>query len=132
MCGFFVLVSVLIALNPNNLITSLMSLSWGTLAGCFLGPFLWGLFSKRTTKLAAWSSLVTGLGINLMNFFVHFTTPTMAGAISMIVSLIVVPLVSFVTPKLPQDFVEEAFSCYDAEVMVAHRMALSQDEDEIN
>ena len=132
LCGFFVLVSVLIALNPNNLITSLMSLSWGTLAGCFLGPFLWGLFSKRTTKLAAWSSLVTGLGINLMNFFVHFTTPTMAGAISMIVSLIVVPLVSFVTPKLPQDFVEEAFSCYEAEVMVAHRMALSQDEDEIN
>ena len=129
LCGVFVLISVMIALNPNNLITSLMSLSWGTLSGCFLGPFVWGLFWKKSTKMGAWASLVTGLGINMANFFTGYTTSIHAGAVSMIVSLLIVPAVSLITPKLPKQFVEEAFSCYDAEVMVAHKMALTEDED---
>ena len=34
-CILFIILSVVITINPNNLITSLMSLSWGTLAGAF-------------------------------------------------------------------------------------------------
>lgn len=130
LCGVFVLISVIIALRPNSLITSLMSLSWGTLAGCFLGPFLFGLFWKRATTASVWAGLVCGLGINSANLLAPFTAPTTAGALSMLVSLIIVPLVSVVTPQLPRRFVEEAFSCYDEKVVAIHKMALNEDEDQ--
>lgn len=129
LCGIFVLISVVIALRPNSLITSLMSLSWGTLAGCFLGPFIFGLFWKRTTTAAVWIGLASGILINVVNLLAPFTAPTTAGALSMIVSLLIVPLVSLVTPRLPRNFVEESFACYDEKVMAAHRMVLNEDED---
>ena len=127
LCAFFILLSVVIALNPNNLITTLMSLSWGALAGSFLGAFLYGLFWKKATRASVWASFVTGIGINVANLFLHFTAPTMAGAISIVASLIVVPLVSLITPKLDQKFVEEAFSCYDEKVPVAQKVALTEE-----
>ncbi len=130
LCGLFVLISVIIALRPNSLITSLMSLSWGTLAGCFLGPFIFGLFWKKTTAAGVWAGLICGIGINVSNLFLTFTTPTSAGALSMILSLLIVPLISLVTPKLPRNFVEESFACYDEKVMAAHRMVLNEDEDQ--
>ena len=40
----FLVLSVVLAVLPNNPITSLMSWSWGALAGSFLGPFVLGLF----------------------------------------------------------------------------------------
>lgn len=126
LCAAFILVSVIIALNPNSLITALMSLSWGALAGAFLGPFLYGLFWKGVTKGAVWASFVTGVGITGVNFFVEFTAPTNAGAIAIVASLIVVPLVSLVTPKLPKKHVEESFSCYDEEVSAKHKFALDE------
>ena len=58
---FFLLVSVLIAMNKNAAITTLMSYSWGALSGSFLGPFLWALFSKKTTKAAVWTSFAFGV-----------------------------------------------------------------------
>lgn len=129
LCAAFVLLSVVIALRPNNLITSLMSLSWGTLAGCFLGPFIFGLFWKGTTKAAVWVALVLGIGINVSNLFFQFTTPTIAGAGSMLLSLVIVPIVSFVTPKLSFDFIESTFACYDEKIIAAHKMVLNEDED---
>ena len=94
LCIVFVLFSVIIALNPNNLITTLMSLSWGTLAGSFLGPFLYGLFMKRTTKTAVWVSIIFAVSFNTLNLFNMWFAPPVAGAIAMILSLIIVPLVS--------------------------------------
>ena len=126
LCGVFVLLSVLIALNPNSLISSLMSLSWGALAGSFLGPFLYGLFWKKTTRAAVWVSFVTGIGINVANLFLKFAPPTTAGAISMLVSLAIVPAVSLLTPKLPNDYVEEAFSCYEEEKNAPHKFVLDE------
>ncbi|MGI6733440.1 MAG: sodium:solute symporter family transporter [Anaerovoracaceae bacterium] len=61
LCVLFVVLSVVIAINPNNLITTLMGLSWGTLAGAFLGPFLYGLFWKRANKAALWASIALSL-----------------------------------------------------------------------
>ncbi|RGB67264.1 sodium:solute symporter family transporter [Provencibacterium massiliense] len=126
LCGFFILLSVLIALNPNSLITTLMSLSWGALAGSFLGPFLYGLFWRGTTRLSVWASFATGIGINVLNLVHPFTAPTTAGAISIVASLIVVPLVSLITPKLPREHVDHAFSCYDEKVAVSHKLALEE------
>lgn len=130
LCACFVLLSVIIALNPNNLITTLMSLSWGALAGSFLGPFLYGLFWKGTTPAAVWASIITGIGITGGNLVLHFASPTMAGAIAIVASLFVVPAVSLVTPKLPAGPVEEAFACYDQTVTVTHRVVLGEAEKE--
>lgn len=129
LCGFFILLSVVIAINPNNLITTLMSLSWGALAGSFLGAFLFGLFWKGTTRMAVWVSFVVGIGINVANLFLNFTAPTTAGAISIVASLVVVPLVSLITPKLDQEQVEKAFSCYEEKVPVSHRVALNEESE---
>ena len=127
LCAAFVALSVIIALNPSSLITTLMSLSWGTLAGCFLGPFVWGLYWKKTTKAAVWASFISGVGITGLNFFVPFTSPTMAGAVAMAVSLAIVPLVSLVSPKLPEGLVADAFSCYDTTVTAPVKFVLQED-----
>ncbi|MDD2955319.1 MAG: sodium:solute symporter [Oscillospiraceae bacterium] len=127
LCAFFIVLSVVIAMNPNSLITALMALSWGALAGSFLGPFLYGLFSKRVTRGAVWASFFTGIGINLANQILHFTEPTMAGALAILASLVVVPLVSFVTPSLPQSHITDAFSCYDEKVNAPQKFVLNED-----
>ena len=126
LCAFFVLLSVVLALSPNNLITSLMSLSWGTLAGCFLGPFLYGLFWKGTTKAGVWAGLASGVAINVANLLAGWVAPTVAGAASIVFSLVVVPLVSFVTPKLSRAHVAQVFSCYDEKVEISHKFALEE------
>ncbi len=128
LCAAFVALSVIIALSPNSLITTLMSLSWGALAGSFLGPFFYGLFWRKATMLSVWASFIWGIGVTTVNFFLQLTAPTTAGAIAIAGSLIVVPLVSFVTPKLPKERVDDAFACYDKEVKTRSRYALSQEE----
>lgn len=124
MCAAFIIISVVIALIPNSLITSLMGLSWGALAGAFLGPFLYGLFWKRTTIASIWASMILGLGIVCSNAILHFTTPTVAGAAAMAASLVIVPLVSIITPKPDKDKVDEIFSCYDVTVSVPQSVAI--------
>lgn len=131
LCIFFIALSVVLALNPNSLITTLMSLSWGALAGAFLGPFVWGLFWKGATKASVWACFITGIGVNVWNLLWPFTAPTSAGAISIAASLAVAPLVSLVTPKLPQLHLDVTFSCYDQTVPAPHKFVLdpvSEDE----
>lgn len=129
LCGVFVLLSVLIALNPSSLITSLMSLSWGTLAGAFLGPFLYGLFWKGATKAGVWAGFISAVLINILNLLFPVTSPVVAGAVSIVFSLVIVPLVSFVTPKLSREYVQSAFSCYDEPVPATRKIVLSQMEE---
>lgn len=124
LCIFFIVLSVVITLNPNNLITTLMSLSWGALAGSFLGPLVFGLFWRGTTPASVWASFITGVGINVWNLLFPFTAPTTAGAIAIVASLFVVPLVSLVTPKLAQGHLDVTFSCYDQKVSTPHKFAL--------
>ena len=59
----FVLLSVVIALDPPTFIAQLMGISWGALAGSFLAPFLYGLFSKKITRGGEWACFVSGVGI---------------------------------------------------------------------
>ena len=88
-------------------IAQLMSYSWGALAGAFLGPFLWGLYSGRISKAAVWCSFVIGVGLTVVNMTLGFVgTPLIAspincGALCMILSLVVVPVVSLFTPSVP-------------------------------
>lgn len=130
LCVLFVVLSVVIAINPNNLITTLMGLSWGTLAGAFLGPFLYGLFWKRANKAALWASIIQSLVINVANLVTGFTVAPIAGAVAILASLVIVPIVSLVTPRQDPTFIDRVFSCYDEkiEVKVEHKFHLKENE----
>ena len=98
----FVAISAMLALvqytSSITFIAQLMSISWGALAGSFLGPFFWALYSKRISKAGVWASFILGVGITVSNMALGFTSPINAGALAMLVSLAVTPLVSLVTP----------------------------------
>ncbi len=102
----FVIVSAAIALwqynSPVNFIAQLMGISWGALAGAFLGPFLWGLYSNKVSRAAVWTSFIVGVGLTTVNMFVGFIdSPVNCGALAMLLSLVLVPLVSWFTPAVP-------------------------------
>lgn len=110
---FFIVISVVIALDPPTFIAQLMGISWGALAGAFLAPFLYGLYWKKVSRAAVWVSFLGGVGITVSNlFFKYIDSPINAGAIAMIAGLILVPLVTILFPAKESKEVEEVFSCY--------------------
>ena len=122
---FFIVLSVLIALDPPTFIAQLMGISWGALAGAFLAPFLYGLYWKGVTKAAVWASFATGVGITISNMFIgYIASPINAGAIAMIAGLIIVPIVSVLTPKMKKEEVDEIFACYDEKVTRTKKQSL--------
>ncbi len=126
---FFIVISVVLALNPPTFIAQLMGISWGALAGAFLAPFLYGLFWKKTTSLAVWASFAAGVGITVLNMFIKFiASPINAGAAAMIAGLIIVPIVSLITPKMDSKEVDEIFECYEETTLVQKKVALPEKE----
>lgn len=123
----FIILSVVLALNPPTFIAQLMGVSWGALAGAFLAPFMYGLYSKKITKAAVWASYILGVGLTVANMFFKFiASPINAGAITMIAGLIVVPIVSMVTPKMKKEYVEDIFTCYNETVTVHKKSSLEE------
>ena len=124
----FIVISVVLAIlqykSNVTFIAQLMGVSWGALAGAFLAPFLYGLYWKRATPAAVWASFIFSTVVMLANIFVKSSFPVLlqspinAGAFCMIAGLIIVPVVSLVTPRLPQQHLDEVFSCYDRQVLV--------------
>ncbi len=122
---FFIVVSVVIALNPPTFIAQLMGISWGALAGAFLAPFMYGLYWKGVTKAAVWASFITGVGITVSNMFIgYIASPINAGAIAMLAGLVVVPVVSLLSPKMDKGTVEKIFECYDEKVVRTKKQSL--------
>ena len=124
----FVVISVIIALNKDSIpnIAQLMGYSWGALAGAFLAPFLYGLYSKKVTRLSVWVSFGFSLIVTVTNMmFGYIKSPINAGAIVMLVSLVLVPLVSFVTPKMDSSKTDEMFACLEEYVEVPASEALA-------
>ncbi len=107
MSGVFVLLAVLLALVEFDVIVEILGISWGAIGAFFLGPFVWGLFSKKVNRNGAVASALLGLGTCLVLYFMgvgvetgvrvpwYFTSPG-AGTIGMLVSLFVNPIVSLV------------------------------------
>jgi len=67
--AFFVILSVFIALLRPDSIVAILGISWGAIGAAFLGPFVWGLFSKRVNKFGAYSSSILGLFASLVLFY---------------------------------------------------------------
>ncbi|MCX7843154.1 MAG: sodium:solute symporter family protein [Clostridia bacterium] len=111
LCAVFVALSFLVAMTPNAIVT-LMSFSWGTVAGAFLAPFIYGLYWKGTTKIGAWAGFVSGIACSVggaIYFRMDGKLAPNIGAVAMLVSLVVVPIVSFITSKLPQAHLDKVF-----------------------
>ena len=115
--GFFIILSVVLALNPPTFIAQLMGISWGAMAGAFLAPFMLGLYWKGVTRASVWACFFTGVGITVANmFFNFFSNSIVAGAAAMLIGLVVVPVVSLVTPRLKKEQLEHCFECYDTAI----------------
>ncbi|MCR5279629.1 MAG: sodium/solute symporter [Lachnospiraceae bacterium] len=123
----FIVISVVIAMDPPTFIAQLMGISWGALAGAFLAPLFYGLYWKGVTRLGVWAGFIWGVGITVANMVGGWMSPINAGAISMVGGLVVVPLVSFITPKLDQGEIDFSFRCYDKKKVVEEKIALPDD-----
>ena len=127
MLVFFIVISVVIALDPPTFIAQLMGISWGALAGAFLAPFMYGLYWKGVTKAAVWASFACGVLLTVLNMFFKFiASPINAGAIAMIAGMIVVPIVSLITPKMEKQKVEEIFECFEEKVLVSKKKSIEE------
>ena len=135
--GVFILISVIIAIvqvkfNISS-IAQLMGISWGALAGAFLAPFLYGLYMRRSTKIAAWCSMIFGVTVMILDmvapgiFPALLQSPVNCGAFAMLAGLIIVPVVSLFTPKPDKSLVDFAFAGYDRKVVVTARDSIGDE-----
>ena len=130
---FFIVISVVLALNPPTFIAQLMGYSWGALAGSFLAPFLYGLYWKRTTKAAVWACFIAGVTITVTNMIFHYiASPINAGALTMLIGLVIVPVVSLLSPKPDREKVDKIFSGYREKVTIERQYSLEEDEQAAN
>ena len=124
---FFIVISLMIALNPPHFIAQLMGISWGALAGAFLAPFMLGLYWKGVTKAAVWTCYAWGVGLTVVNMLMgNPINPINCGALAMMGGFAVVVIVSFVTPKLPTQFVDSIFACYTKKNVLGQSTPLSR------
>ncbi len=141
----FIAISAIIAIvqSKSNVtfIAQLMGISWGALAGAFLAPYLFSLYSKKVTAAAVWVSFISGVGIMIANMacsalkitFIspYFSSPINAGVLAMAVGLVIVPVVSAITKKPDAAMVDDMFECYNHTVTVNSRIALADDEETV-
>ncbi len=122
LCLAFVACSFIFATQNIPIIVNLMSFSWGLVSGCFIGPYIWGIFSKKITKVGAYAGILSGLltvGISTLVITLNSgfgaataKSPEM-GVAAMAISLVIVPLVSAFTKNKDSERVEEIFTCYN-------------------
>lgn len=132
----FIAVSSVLALiqykSNVTFIAQLMGVSWGALAGAFLAPFLYALYSKKVTKASCWACFLFGSLLMVANIFfresfpVIMQSPINCGAIAMLAGLVIVPAVSLVTPKPDKKLVDEAFACYEMTAEAPKRTTLGR------
>jgi SSS family solute:Na+ symporter len=106
----FIILSFFIARYQFAFIVTLMSLSWGVIAGAFLAPYVYGLFWKGATRAGVVAGMISGVVIAMTLFFMWGQDKSpMAASIAMIVPFFVIPLVSQFTKAPSQQTLEKAF-----------------------
>ena len=133
LCLVFVAVSAVLAIVEVDAIVSMMSLSWGVIAGCFMGPYVYGLYSKKANKAGAYASIITslaltfalivGLGYYILRarggdpsfgeaFEAGIGQSPFIGVVTMAASMIVTPLVNLAFAKkcaVSRELLDEIF-----------------------
>lgn len=108
--GLFILISYMIARYQFSFIVTLMSLSWGVVAGGFLAPYVYGLYWKRTTRVGAKAGMFSGITTAIVLFYALGPDKSpIASSIAIIVPFIVVPVVSLMTKKPSPRRIVKAF-----------------------
>ena len=139
LCLVFVVISVVLAILNEKFgiaaIAYMMGISWGTLAGCFMGPYVLGVCWKKVTKSAVWTSIISSLVLTVTLIFVlgyhkngwdctfgvalksGVGASPLIGVICMIFSLIITVIVSLLTKKPDDAVIYEAFDKpYEGEI----------------
>ena len=123
-CLGFVVISVVLALLNEKFgiaaIAYMMGLSWGTIAGCFIGPYVLGVIWRRVSRAAVWTStiaspiltatLILVIGYDKCGAGAAFgdvlkagvASSPLIGVICMLFSLIATAVISLLT-KAPSD-----------------------------
>ena len=133
LCLIFVALSYIFATTNITIIVNIMSFSWGIVSGCFIGPYVWGIYSKKTTQAGAWAGMVCGF-LTVVLTTIILTCMNMAdagtvgaafklaakkapemGCAAMAVSLVVVPVVSMFTKKFDNNFITKVFTVTEEE-----------------
>ena len=132
LCLVFVAISVVLAvLNEKYKISAiayLMGLSWGVLAGCFIGPYVLGLLWKKVTVPAVWASIIGTLVLTVALVFVFgydknawdcsfgkalqdgIGCSPMIGVICMAYSMLITLVVSLFTKAPDKETIDKAFT----------------------
>ena len=132
LCLIFVAISVVLAILNEyfkiSAIAYLMGISWGVIAGCFIGPYVLGLLWKKVTVPAVWSSIIGSLILTVALIFVFgydkngwvcsFATAVqsgiacspMIGVICMAYSMLVTTVVSLFTKAPEKETLDNAFT----------------------
>ena len=137
----FIAVSAALALvqykseSPIAFIAQMMGVSWGAMAGAFLAPFLYALYSRKVTAASCWVCFVAAPVFTLVGVFCRDAMPTLlkspinTGALAMLGGLVLVPVVNLFTRKPPKDLVDGSFACYEKTVVVPQATALDGEQD---
>ena len=108
--ALFIILSYFTARYEFGIIITLMSLSWGAVAGAFMAPYLYGLFWKRTTLAGAYAGMITGLVVSIgLFFYLSAEKSAVASSLGMIIPFFIVPLVSVLTKKPDGALIQKAF-----------------------
>ena len=132
LCLLFIAISVILAvLNERFHIAAIayfMGLSWGVLAGCFIGPYVLGLLWKKVSVPAVWSSMIGTLVLTVALIFIFgydqngwacslgtalktgIGCSPMIGVICMAYSMLVTLIVSLFTQPPAKETIDGAFS----------------------
>lgn len=141
LCLVFIVISVVLAILNEiyhiSAIAYLMGLSWGTLAGCFIGPYVLGLLWKKVTKPAVWSSIIGSLVLTVILIFVFgydingwncsfgtalqsgINCSPMIGVICMVFSMLITFIISLITKKPSEEIINNAFADHNEKSQVA-------------
>jgi solute:Na+ symporter, SSS family len=112
-CLLFVCLSLFIALAKPTAILSLMAMSWGSVAGAFLAPYIYGLFWRQATAKGIWAGMSSGLVVSVAGSWWFAMSPDklpIVSCLSMIVPFMVIPIISFVTEPIAEKHLEFAFN----------------------
>ncbi len=132
----FIAISAILALvqykstSPIAFIAQMMGVSWGAMAGAFLAPFLYALYSKKVTAASCWACFILAPAFTLIGIFCRdampgiLKSPINTGALAMLGGLVVVPIVNLFSRKPPKDLVDGAFACYEKTTVVQQSTAL--------
>ncbi len=131
LCLAFIALSVILAvLNEKFCIAAIaymMGISWGTLAGCFIGPYVLGLMWRRVSRPAVWASIISSLVLTVSLLFIFgydklgwsgsladalksgISCSPLIGVICMLSSLVITAVVSCFTKAPAEEILYEAF-----------------------